>query len=293
MATIHKLTGNYNLEILDGESDSQTVIHVHRREQGFVIIDRRTAQDERLSWEARGLLVYLLSLPLNWQIRVSHLKQQGGAGRDAVRRVLKELEQFGYVAGFSKPMNKEGGKLARQITVYESPELNSHFHIANQPAPETPSLVQPEPENPATAQPSPEKPSPYKIDSEQNKKVQITHPQTTEVVVAVGSKFSLEQCQQYARHLHETGQGINNPGGFAVKLHRTGEQDALIERFFGAPPEVTLKDADPRCKLCLGTGKEHVFDDSGKILGVKPTSCACRKQTSETVQDQRKEQMVA
>ena len=98
------------------------------------------------------------------------------------------------------------------------------------------------------------------------------------------SKFSLEQCQQYARHLHETGQGINNPGGFAVKIHRTGEMDAQIERFLGAPPEIVLKEPEADCKQCLGTGKELVLDNAGKILGVKPSPCPCRKLPNERKQ---------
>jgi hypothetical protein len=49
--------------------------------------------------------------------------------------------------------------------------------------------------------------------------------------VRVGSKFTLEECRRYARHLQSTGQGINNPGGYATTIHRTGEADLLIESF--------------------------------------------------------------
>ena len=47
----------------------------------------------------------------------------------------------------------------------------------------------------------------------------------------MGSKFSLEECQRYAAHLKSTGQGITNPGGYATKIHRSGETDSLTEKF--------------------------------------------------------------
>lgn len=73
--------------------------------------------------------------------------------------------------------------------------------------------------------------------------------------VGVGSRFSLEECRRYAEHLRISGQGINNPGGYATTIHRTGEADALIETFLD--PEVKL-DQIPidtsQCPDCHGTG---------------------------------------
>jgi Helix-turn-helix domain len=82
------------------------------------------------------------------------------------------------------------------------------------------------------------------------------HTQTQEppaAAVRVGSKFSLEQCRSYAAHLRSTGQGINNPGGYATTIHRTGEADALIEAFLNPRPSAEQVDAS-RCPDCQGTG---------------------------------------
>lgn len=73
--------------------------------------------------------------------------------------------------------------------------------------------------------------------------------------VRVGSKFTIEECRKYAKHLQATGQGINNPGGYATTIHRTGEADLLIEGFLH--PETV--DASPnldasQCPDCKGTG---------------------------------------
>jgi hypothetical protein len=71
--------------------------------------------------------------------------------------------------------------------------------------------------------------------------------------VGVGSKFTLEECRQYATHLQKTGQGITNPGGYATAIHRSGEADALIEKFFQPQTSAEPLDAS-KCPDCQGTG---------------------------------------
>lgn len=73
--------------------------------------------------------------------------------------------------------------------------------------------------------------------------------------VRPGSRFTIEECRRYAQHLQATGQGINNPGGYATTIHRTGEADALIESFLRPPapsPSSTLDTS--QCPDCHGTG---------------------------------------
>ncbi len=73
--------------------------------------------------------------------------------------------------------------------------------------------------------------------------------------VRVGSKFTLEECRRYARHLQSTGQGINNPGGYATTVHRTGEADLLIEKFLHPEESNASANVDAsQCPDCNGTG---------------------------------------
>jgi Helix-turn-helix domain len=85
--------------------------------------------------------------------------------------------------------------------------------------------------------------------------------------VSVVSKFSLEECRRYAEHLRSTGQGINNPGGYAITIHRTGEADELIERFLSPTPASAQADTS-NCPDCQGTG---FYYPKGKEQGV--TKC--------------------
>lgn len=56
---------------------------------------RATAQDETLSFAARGMLAYLLSKPSDWQVQIDDLQQE--CGRDKVYGLIKELMQSRYV----------------------------------------------------------------------------------------------------------------------------------------------------------------------------------------------------
>ncbi len=80
----------------------------------------------------------------------------------------------------------------------------------------------------------------------------------TQKGVRVGSKFSLEECKRYAEHLNKTGQGITNPGGYATKIYRSGEADALVEKFINPTPTLDIS----KCPDCEGKG--YYFPDPSK-----------------------------
>lgn len=84
-----------------------------RPESGFYILDKKISEDKRLSWPARGLLVYLLGKPDHWQVSVAALVNEtaGSAkptGRDGVYSLIRELEACGYLT--KKQGRKSGGK---------------------------------------------------------------------------------------------------------------------------------------------------------------------------------------
>jgi len=267
----------------------ETVVRILKHENPYLMVDRATVQDERLSWEARGLLVYLLSLPPNWDIRVRHLQKQGGAGRDAVRRILRELQEFGYASGVGRESQerRESGRFGQtDIRVYESPSLNPFYSEEETPSPENTSTV----DSPVTGSPSPETPSPentstYKGNSPQREqKTKITPTQrhlraagAPAVVVGADSKFSLEDCRKYADHLHSSGQGVTNPGGFARTIHKSGAEDSQIAAWLaeidpervrsGELPAPARMDASS-CPDCEGRGWFYA-DPANSRKGVK------------------------
>lgn len=79
------------------------------RNQNFTVIYQEVAQHESMSMEARGLLLFMLSLPENWDYHKSWLEDQcPGWGRDKLAKVLKELEEKGYL--IRTPKRSEDGK---------------------------------------------------------------------------------------------------------------------------------------------------------------------------------------
>lgn len=62
-----------------------------------VTILRTAAQDARLSFRARGVLVAVMSRPKDWRTDYRRLAGEGREGERAVLGALAELEQFGYL----------------------------------------------------------------------------------------------------------------------------------------------------------------------------------------------------
>jgi hypothetical protein len=94
-----------------------------RRTKPFFQVARSTIEDKDLSWEARGLLCYLLSKPENWTVRMSDLGKKGPAGKYIIRRIVQELIDQGYMT--REPSRGEKGKLSGwEYTVYEDKQIN-------------------------------------------------------------------------------------------------------------------------------------------------------------------------
>lgn len=89
------------------------------KENPFVMINKRTLTDSTLTWEARGVLAYLLSKPNDWQVRVGDLIRQGPGGRQRMQRILKELETQGYIQRCR--LRNGNGTFHWETTVYERP----------------------------------------------------------------------------------------------------------------------------------------------------------------------------
>ncbi len=74
---------------------------------------------------------------------------------------------------------------------------------------------------------------------------------TNTASVGVRSRFALQECRKYAESLRAD--GITNPGGYATKIHRSGEADELIAEFISPAPISSPVDIS-QCPDCHGTG---------------------------------------
>lgn len=79
------------------------------------------ADDESLSWKAKGLHTYLLSRPDDWRFWVSEVRQHASDGKTSLQSGLRELEDAGYLK--RERVRRENGTLGGYVwTVSEIPK---------------------------------------------------------------------------------------------------------------------------------------------------------------------------
>lgn len=130
-----------------------------KRETPFVQMDKRSIGTGDLSLKATGLLLYFLSKPDNWQIRLKDVEKRFTDGLDSVRSGMKELEKVGYVYKYRE--RDEKGRLADWIYyVYELPQYNPYLNAETLENKETePKRDFPKQENPTQGKPKQENPT--------------------------------------------------------------------------------------------------------------------------------------
>lgn len=84
----------------------------HNKENPYVQIHKKTLEDPKLSWAAKGLWAYLMSRPDNWRVNVSHLSKiydcdgKKGGGEKAIWTLLNELIDHGYCERITNKSSK-------------------------------------------------------------------------------------------------------------------------------------------------------------------------------------------
>lgn len=84
-----------------------TIVRSPRKDRNFTVLSNEVCRDSRLSMRGLGLLVRLLSRPDNWRTNSDSLAREFDVGRDQIRNVLNELQEFGYMQ-LVKSQNKLG-----------------------------------------------------------------------------------------------------------------------------------------------------------------------------------------
>ncbi len=91
-----------------------------KRSESFTIISNAVLANESISFRAKGVLVYLLGKPDDWQVSERHLATVGNDGVTAIRAALKELELAGYI----QRRRKQGpnGRFEWESVVFDEPQ---------------------------------------------------------------------------------------------------------------------------------------------------------------------------
>lgn len=70
---------------------------VFKESGNFVTVNKEFIHNNNLSWKAKGILLYLLSRPDDWQVYETELQKHAADGKDSLKSGIKELEEVGYI----------------------------------------------------------------------------------------------------------------------------------------------------------------------------------------------------
>jgi hypothetical protein len=91
------------------------------KDNPYVQINKTVLKDPRLSWKAKGIMSYFLTLPDDWEFYIEELVRHSSDGERSLRSGIKELIKFGYMERI--PDRQGSQRIRKWITnIYEEPK---------------------------------------------------------------------------------------------------------------------------------------------------------------------------
>ena len=104
--------------------ENNTIFFREKKDRDYTVINNTVLKDERLSWKAKGLFCYLLSLPEDWNICLNDLQNRAKDGIDGLKSAVKELKEYGYL--IQKRNKDEKGRFLKTIyIIVENPQVEN------------------------------------------------------------------------------------------------------------------------------------------------------------------------
>ena len=91
------------------------------KNSNYTVMSNYHLRDKSLSLKAKGMLSYMLSLPEDWDYTARGLSAVCKEGVDAIRSVIQELEQHGYLSR-QRVRNADGRLAEMEYLIREVPE---------------------------------------------------------------------------------------------------------------------------------------------------------------------------
>lgn len=90
------------------------------KSRNYTVMSNYHLRDKNLSYKAKGLLSFMLSLPEDWDYFINGLVSISKEGVKAIRNILQELQRYGYLV-IEKKQN-EVGQFEYEYLIYEQPD---------------------------------------------------------------------------------------------------------------------------------------------------------------------------
>lgn len=91
------------------------------KNNNYVVMNRTALNDKRLSWKAKGIMAYLLSMPDDWVFYMEELQSHSTDGKASFQSGFKELKDCGYVE--RRPV-REGQRIKEWETIVHEIPVN-------------------------------------------------------------------------------------------------------------------------------------------------------------------------
>lgn len=132
--------------MITGGLVSETYFVKQHRKENFTILDNTCIRDSNLSWKAKGVHTYLMSLPDDWKIHISEIVNHSCDGKAALYSAIQMLEHYGYIKKI-RNRRKDGCFENTVYQVFEAPEaITSDVEV--RPHSDFPDVDNPDMENP-------------------------------------------------------------------------------------------------------------------------------------------------
>ena len=102
-------------------SKEPVYINKSKLKDKFAITPNALIQNSAITLEARGLLVYLLSLPSDWKLNIKDLSKKNNVGENKIRKLIKELIKYKYIIRTQSRI-KDGTFKSFDYFIYDTPQ---------------------------------------------------------------------------------------------------------------------------------------------------------------------------
>lgn len=151
-----------------------------KRKNNFTTVNNDYLQDINLSWKAKGLITYVMSLPDDWQLNISDLKNRSKDGRDSTANGINELIENDYCRRIRN--RNVGGVFAGFDYVVTD--------VKFEPQTENPYMVEPQTEKPNTENPNTANPNTENTEQINTNNTNNSFIQNTNSIVTPVNEFT-------------------------------------------------------------------------------------------------------
>jgi len=206
------------------------------KNKNFTTMSNKHLKDTNLSWKAKGILSYLLSLPNDWKLYKSELENHATDGRTSTSSGIDELIENGYVVKIQNRDN-DGKFQGVEYHIYEEGRLKPDYR--------KPDIGKPDIGKPTTTKDLSNKRLKELNINNNNKAVVVSQNTINEIKEKTQNRLVKENVENIIKQTGATEEElltmvelmtnststINNPIGWLVKAIKNGYEVAKSLKF--------------------------------------------------------------